>query len=152
MGRVRAPDFYPSLLLKALESDDARIVAEALEWSVSCHDDARRQQLHARLRNILANQNDALKLQACYSLVYSFKDAVAMSYAIKQLQSTNQQRVLEGLAVIGDDINFNDPLPPNLLHGLRPLLKSDDVQVRRSAVRAMGSTRATKSLLSYCRF
>jgi len=137
VGSGSGHNFFPSLLIEALESPHKEIVRQAIARSADCWDVKRKEEVKRRLIAIFEGDDEALKFEACYPLMHDHNYAAAVDYLLTQVQSKDQPRATKAIGWIGDSSNHGRPAFEKLLKTLDPLLKSTDQNRRRAAARAL---------------
>lgn len=137
VGSGSGHNFFPALLIEALESPHKEIVRQAIARSANCWDVKHKGEVKRRLIAIFEGDDEALKFEACYPLMHDHNHAAAVDYLLTQVQSKDQLRATRAIGWIGDSSNLGRPASEKLLKTLDPLLKSTDQNRRRAAARAL---------------
>ncbi len=137
LGAAKQIDFFPSLLLAGLECERPEVVEAVLSWSLDCADKQQRPALRERLHRLMEGKNEPLKFHACWTLMRDFQDRAAFDYIVEQVSNNDPARVRVALSWLSDDCNLGQPITPELLAALKPLLVSEDFFLRRDAARTL---------------
>lgn len=132
-------DFFPRLLLDALDNDREDVVDAVISWTPNCSDPARAPELQRRLKRIFAGDNEALKFRVSFPLMHSWNDAEAYRYLLQQTHSADAERARTATYWVGDACHSGKKASSELLEKLGPLLKSTDTELRRAAAYALGT-------------
>ena len=84
IGSGHTSDFFPRLLLTALEDPREPVVSAALGWTPNCWDQAKIPELRRRLTRLFQTGSDRIKFEACFPLMHGFSDSEAISYLLKK--------------------------------------------------------------------
>lgn len=139
IGSRRIHTLFPRLLLDALKSDREPVVQEAVNWTPNCWDRARQPEVRKQLRRIFATGSEHLKFRVCFPLMHGFSDPEALRHLMSETKSKDTERARTAIGWIGDSCNYRKPVTDELLATLTPFLKSDNDELRRSAVYALGT-------------
>lgn len=139
IGAARQNDFFPTLLLEALDSDRPEIVEATLSWALNCSDQQRRPQLQQRLRKLLEQPNDALKFQACWPLIHDFQDEAALHHVLTETRGEDVARARTALGWATEAARGRSKPTLQVLEQLAPLLDHDDVLLRRDAAQTLAA-------------
>lgn len=133
------PDFFPRLLLDALDSDREDVVDAVISWTPNCSDPVRAPELRRRLKRIFAGSNEALKFRVSFPLMHTWSDAEAYRYLLQQTQSADGERARTAIYWLGDACHSGKAASVELLEKLGPLLQSKNTELRRAAAYALGT-------------
>ena len=138
-------NFFPTILVDALNSERAGVVEAAMRFATGCSDEKQRNALRTALRRIFERyrifekQGEALKFQACLPLIRDFHDPGAWIYVLEQTQSKDANRARTACNWVGDTSVRGQSAPSGLAQALTPLLKSTSADLRRWTVQGLGS-------------
>jgi len=137
VGAASGNEYFPALMLDALQSRRDEVVLQAISRAPNCWDSNRKPEVKRRLVAIFEGDNEPLKFQACFPLMHDYHYGPATDYLLEQVGGTDSSRSVRAMAWIGDACNHGRPAPKKLLKVFDPLLKSDDYSRRRAACRAV---------------
>jgi len=137
VGAASGNDYFPALMLDALQSQRDEVVLQAISRAPNCWDDKRKLEVERRLIAIFEGDKEPLKFQACFPLMHDYRYAPATDYLLEQVGSTDKSRSVRAIGWLGDASNHGRPASQKLLEVFDPLLKSDDYSQRRAACRAV---------------
>jgi HEAT repeat protein len=146
LGMGRNSEFMPELLLKALNSDRHKLVAEALKWVPGYSGNSRNTELRQALTRIFESDDEELKFHASFALLHEYQDQRAMNYLAEQAMGKDTERVRRALTWLGDNALEGHPVFPKLLEAVDRHLASDQTMLRKAAVRALNPYTGTEVL------
>ena len=138
VARTADNENFPALLLQALRDDRPEVVGAVIGYMRNCTKHPRREEIKALLVDVFNAKKEALKFQATLALAGSFDHEPARDYLFQQVQEGDRERRYRALSFLGNVRHRGTPADEKLLTVVKPLLKSDDKNVRRMAARALG--------------
>ncbi len=141
-GRHRGfakPGDLDSLVVAALRSDHARVVDAAISCCTELRTNSIAAETKTALTEIFQGEDQDLKFQSCFPLMYLFGYQESIDYLMEQVASTDEERSRTAIVWLGDTCNWSKPASPELLEALRPALRSENAKIRAAACRAIGT-------------
>ena len=126
------------LLVASLDSNFAEVVREALGACDRLSDNGLVDDTQVALQRVFEGDNEELKFQSCFSLMYIYNDTRAIEYLIQQTAASDRDRVGAAITWLGDACNSGNRPPPGLLDALEQHLSSDEVVLRLATCRTLG--------------
>ncbi len=129
---------FPALLSRALQDDRPEVVGAVIGYMRKCKEHPRREEIKRLLIDVFNGKKEDLKFQATLALAEGFDHEPARDYLFRQVQEGDRERRNRALGFLGNVRHRGTPADEKLLTVVKPLLKSDDKNVRRMAARALG--------------
>ena len=139
MGSGRDNEYFPPLLLAALESDRPEVVRAALEWSPNCWDERRKPEIRRLVRRIFDGRIEPLQFLASFVMMHGWQEPDARAYLLEQCRNSNRERALQAIGWIGDACNGTRTADAAVLETLTPFVRSPDAAFRRKAADSLGT-------------
>ncbi len=129
---------FPALLSRVLRDDRPEVVGSAIGYMRNCKEHPRREEIKELLIDIFNGKQEGLKFQTTLTLAEGFDHEPAREYLFRQVKEGDRERRYRSLSFLGNVRRRGTPADERLLTVVKPLLKSDDKNVRRMAARALG--------------
>jgi HEAT repeat protein len=139
VGSYRQPDFFPQLLVDAIQVENDEVAEVAVRWCQRCGGLSRSEAIRDALRQVFTGRNDSLRFQSSLPLSQEFDDPRAWLYLIEQTQSKEPLRAASAQSRLAGLSPSGKLASDELLAALRPLLGSDKLPMRWGAVKVIGT-------------
>jgi HEAT repeat protein len=147
-GTKGSNEFFPRLLLDALDTGRDPIIGAALDWTPNCWDRKKVPEVRKRLDRLFATGSEGIKFQACFPLMHGYRDAAAFRHLLEQTQSPDPKRARTAMYWVGDSCNAGRAVTAPILEKLVPHLTSPNEELRRAAGYALGIYQGEKVVQS----